>query len=445
MPANDRETMSAEASETTATAGATVTAWLSRNALPLSGGLTAGAPTDDLRPLGRVLDGVRIVGLGESTRGTREFLQLKHRLLEYLVTELGFTVLAMEASASAGPAVDAYVREGVGDPERVLTGLGFWTWRTEEVLATIKWMRAYNDGRPDDDKVRFVGIDPQRSGDSLAVLEAFLTSVAPDRLPALHSTLGVLATAYPGSLPDPEQKLMREATSLLEFVRGYDKPDTPAGAVAVRHARNLVRAADLVTRNAQHPDPERTVQAARDRYMAEAVEDVLDGDPAAKVVLWGHNGHVAKGRTSGGVPPLGRHLRERYGDAYYALGLLFGSGSFRAHRIWPGPWSGVGGLTGRAAEGNSIGAAPANTVEAQLAAATPRDHLLDLRPADAEDTPRAVREWVGATHGTRTFGALVTRWYYRRDTTPLRLSDEYDGVGYVAVSTDSRPIPQHRP
>ncbi|MEV0775696.1 erythromycin esterase family protein [Streptomyces sp. NPDC050428] len=440
MSANDRETVSGEASDE-------VTAWLSANAVPLSGGLTAGAPTTDLQPLGKVLDGVRVVGLGESTHGTREFFQLKHRLLEYLVTEMGFTVLAMEASASAGPAVDAYVRGGVGDPAKVLAGLGFWTWRTEEVLDMLKWMRAYNDGRPEAEQVRFVGIDPQRSGDSLAVLEAFLTSVAPERLPALHSKLGVLATAYPGSRPDPQQKLMHEAVNLLEYVRDYDEPGTPAGAVAVRHARILVRAADLVTRNGQHPDPERTVFAARDRYMAEAVGDILDDadHPDTKVVLWGHNGHVAKGRsadstTAPAPAPLGGHLRERYGDAYYALGLLFGEGSFRAHRIWPGPWSGVGGLTGRIAEGNPIGPAPANTVEAQLATATPADHLLDLRHAGGEDAPRAVREWVDATHETRTFGALVTRWVYRRSVSPVRLSKEYDGVAYVAVSTDSRPI-----
>ncbi|MFD6328106.1 erythromycin esterase family protein [Streptomyces niveus] len=430
--------------------GGDVTEWLSRNAVPLSGGLTAGAPTVDLQPLKEVLDGVRIVGLGESTHGTREFFQLKHRLLEYLVTELGFTTLAMEASASAGPAVDAYVRGGVGNAAQVLTGLGFWTWRTEEVLDTIEWMRAYNDGRPADEQIRFVGIDPQRSGDSLAVLEAFLTSVAPQRLPALHSALGVLATAYPGSRPDPEQKLMHEAVNLLEFVRGYE--GTPAGAVALRHARILVRAADLVTRNGQHPDPERTVLAARDRYMAEAVADILDGDSgdsgdsAAKVVLWGHNSHVAKGRTTDSLPlPLGGHLRERYGDAYYALGLLFGEGSFRAHRIWPGPWSGVGGLTGRIAEGNPIGPAPATTVEAQLAAATPSDHLLDLRPATTDDAPQAVREWAGATHDTRSFGALVTRWFYRRDVSRVRLTDEYDGLAYVAVSSDSRPVSPYRP
>lgn len=424
--------------------GGDVTEWLSRSAVPLTGGLSAGAPTADLQPLKEVLDGVRIVGLGESTHGTREFFQLKHRLLEYLVTELGFTTLAMEASASAGPAVDAYVRGGVGDPAQVLTGLGFWTWRTEEVLDMIEWMRAYNDGRPADEQVRFVGIDPQRSGDSLAVLEAFLTSAAPSRLPALHSKLGVLATAYPGSRPDPEQKLMHEAEQLLEYVRGYE--DTPAGAVAVRHARILVRAADLVTRNGQHPDPERTVLAARDRYMAEAVEDIVKDDESAKVVLWGHNSHVAKGRTTDSMTSsLGEHLRERYGDAYYALGLFFGEGSFRAHRVWPGPWSGVGGLTGRIAEGNPVGAPAATTVESRLAAATASDHLLDLRPAATEDAPRAVREWVDATHDTRSFGALVTRWFYRSNVIPVRLSKEYDGLAYVAVSTESRPIAPYRP
>jgi erythromycin esterase len=162
MPATARGTVSDE-----------VIGWLARHALPLRS-LSAGVPTTDLQPLKQVLDGVRIVGLGEATHGTREFFQLKHRLLEFLATEMGFSVLAMEASASAAPAVDAYVRQGIGDAATVLAGLEFWTWRTHEVLAVIKRMRDYNRGWPDDQKVRFVGIDLQRCGDSLAVLDAFL-------------------------------------------------------------------------------------------------------------------------------------------------------------------------------------------------------------------------------------------------------------------------------
>ncbi|MFG3490063.1 erythromycin esterase family protein [Streptomyces sp. NPDC047972] len=401
-----------------------VTSWLARNALPLSS-LTAGMPTADLQPLKSVLDGVRIVGLGEATHGTSEFFRLKHRLLEFLVEEMGFTVLAMEASASAGPAVDAYVRQGVGDAAQVLAGLGFWTWRTREVLGVIEWMRAYNRGRPEGQKVRFVGIDPQRCDRSLAVVGSFLRKVAPDREAGLLSTLRVLADAYPGSQPDPQRRLVRDAEELLAFLRGHG----PGAADAIRHTRILLQAADLVTRARQH-----TVFAARDRFMAEAVEELLD-DPSIRIALWAHNGHIAKSRHGDAIPAMGQHLHARYGDAYYALGLLFGSGSFRARRMWPGPWSRP---RAGAPVANRVGPARPGTVEAWLAAASPGDHLVDLR--SAATAPKAVREWLNGAHHMRSFGAMVPRWSYRFNVSPATLAEEYDGLAYVAVSTSSQPL-----
>ncbi|MFF4371349.1 erythromycin esterase family protein [Streptomyces sp. NPDC001594] len=403
--------------------------WLAQTALPLNG-LTAGASTADLQPLKDVLDGVRIVGLGEATHGTREFFQLKHRLLEFLVTELGFSALVMEASASAGPAVDDYVRQGVGEAAQVLAGLGFWTWRTHEVLAVIEWMRDYNRGRREEQKVRFIGIDPQRCGSSLAAVGAFLRKTAPDRVDGLLGALGTLATAYPGSRPDPQRRLVHQAEELLEYLRRH----APDAADVLRHARLLVRAADLVTRARQHEDPEQTVYAVRDRYMADAVEAVLE-DPSAKVVLWAHNGHIGKSRYGNAVPALGHHLHARYGDAYYALGLLFGSGSFRARRMWPGPWARP---RAGAVVANRIGPGRPGTVEAQLAAANPGDHLVDLR--GAAEAPTAVREWLGARHGTWSFGAMVPRWTYRFNVGVSTPAEEYDGLAYIAVSSASRPL-----
>ncbi|MEU3162340.1 erythromycin esterase family protein [Streptomyces griseoincarnatus] len=407
-----------------------VTRWLARTALPLSG-LTAVVSTAGLQPLKSVLDGVRIVGLGEATHGTSEFFQLKHRLLEFLVEEMGFSVLAMEASASAGPAVDAYVRQGVGDAAGVLAGLGFWTWRTREVLGVIEWMREYNRGRPEDQKVRFVGIDPQQCAGSLAVLGSFLRKVAPDREASLLSPLRVLAMAYPGSHPDPQRRLVHDAEELLGFLREYG----PGAADALRHARILVQAADLVTRSGQHTDPEQTVFAARDRYMAEAVGELLN-DPSTKIALWAHNGHITKSRHGGTVPAMGQHLHTRFGDAYYALGLLFGSGSFRARRMWPGPWSRP---RAGAPVTNRIGPARPHTVEARLATASPGDHLVDLR--SAANAPTAVREWLNGQHHMRSFGAMVPRWTYRFNLSSVSPAEEYDGLAYVAVSTGSQPLP----
>ncbi|MFJ6934711.1 erythromycin esterase family protein [Streptomyces sp. NPDC101132] len=332
----------------------------------------------------------------------------------------------------APEAVDAYVRRGTGDGAEVLAGLGSWTWRTQEVLALLEWMRAYNRGRPNDEQVGFVGIDPQQCGASLAALDAFLRGAAPNRVAGMHEALGVLAKAYPGSRPDPQRRLAHEAEELLEFLREL----APEAADVLRHARILAQAADLVTRERHHTDPGQTVFAARDRHMAGNLGRVLD-DPSVKVALWAHNGHITKSRYDGAVPALGQHLSERYGDAYYALGLLFGAGSFRARRVWPGPWTRG---PSAAVVTHRLGPARSTTLEARLAAAHPGNHLLDLRGA-AADAPQAVHTWLDTRHWTRSFGAGAPLWTYRYNTIPVTPADEYDGLAYIAVATDSCPLP----
>ena len=65
-------------------------------------------------------DDARIVSLGEATHGTREIFQLKHRMLEYLVERMDFTVFGIEASYPDCVAIDEYVRTGKGDAEAAL-------------------------------------------------------------------------------------------------------------------------------------------------------------------------------------------------------------------------------------------------------------------------------------------------------------------------------------
>ncbi|MGW7557351.1 erythromycin esterase family protein, partial [Streptomyces rimosus] len=193
--------------------------WLTEHARPLDA-LEPGTPHRDLGPLGDALRGVRIVGLGESTHGTHEFFRLKHRLVEFLVREEGFTVLAMEASASAARALDAYVRHGTGDPRRLISRLGFWTWRTAEMLDLVEWLRAHNEGLPEERRVRFVGTDPQRCADSVAEVSAFLGRMAPERTAEVRD-LEVLAQARPASRPDLRGTLVHRAEALADLNAGH--------------------------------------------------------------------------------------------------------------------------------------------------------------------------------------------------------------------------------
>ncbi|MFI9226881.1 erythromycin esterase family protein [Streptomyces rimosus] len=415
--------------------------WLTEHARPLDA-LEPGTPHRDLGPLGEALRGVRIVGLGESTHGTHEFFRLKHRLVEFLVREEGFTVLAMEASASAARALDAYVRHGTGDPSRLISRLGFWTWRTAEMLDLVEWLRTHNWGLPEERRVRFVGTDPQRCADSVAAVSALLGRMAPERAAEVRD-LEVLAQARPASRPDLRDTLVQRAEALADFIAGHrqtftervaadggDGTRTPAAAVddVLEHARILVRAADLVTRSLDQPSGEDSVFAVRDRYMADAVARLVDTNPQARVMVWAHNGHIAKSTYGAGVPALGSRLRTRYGDAYYALALLFGKGSFLARR-----GTDVHGPPLRHRIGTGT-----RSVEARFSHAVPGDFYIDLT---ADGSPPEDARWLRSAQAQRSFGANVPRFAYRFNVAPLVPAEDYDGIAFVARSTCSRVLP----
>ncbi len=118
-------------------------AWVRAHALTVKT-VQAGSGFDDLQKLAPSIGTARIVSLGEATHGTREIFQMKHRLVEFLASEQGFTIFAIEANMPEAYRVNDYVLHGTGDPKALLKGMYFWTWNTEEVLAMIEWMRQFN-------------------------------------------------------------------------------------------------------------------------------------------------------------------------------------------------------------------------------------------------------------------------------------------------------------
>jgi erythromycin esterase len=133
-----------------------VVSWFRAQAIPIQTP-EAGHGFDDLQPLKKVVGNARIVALGEATHGTREFFQLKHRLLEFLATEMGFTIFSIEANMPEAYRLNDYVLTGTGDPKQLLRGMYFWTWDTEEVLDMILWMRRFNESGKG--RVEFTGFD----------------------------------------------------------------------------------------------------------------------------------------------------------------------------------------------------------------------------------------------------------------------------------------------
>jgi hypothetical protein len=82
--------------------------WLRTNAMPVRS-VDPGSGSSDLQPLKTILQGVRVVGLGEATHGTREFFQFKHRVIEFLVTKMNFKVLAIQTGYGSTADINNYV------------------------------------------------------------------------------------------------------------------------------------------------------------------------------------------------------------------------------------------------------------------------------------------------------------------------------------------------
>lgn len=159
-------------------ADADVVDWIKSAAIPLES-VEAGHGFDDLQPVRKIVGDARVVSLGESTHGTREHFQMKHRMLEFLVSEMGFTVFAIEASLPDCIPINDYVLHGTGDPEKAVAGQGFWTWSTEEVLEMVKWMRRYNQDPSHPVKLKFYGFDMQNEHSAAHAVLKYLARVDP--------------------------------------------------------------------------------------------------------------------------------------------------------------------------------------------------------------------------------------------------------------------------
>lgn len=308
--------------------------WLQENAIPIRH-LEAGNGFADLRPLKRVLQNVKVVGLGEATHGTREFFQVKHRLVEFLVTELDFTVFAVEASYAACQPINDYVLHGTGDRATVLAAQRYVVWDTEEFSALLDWLRVYNQLVPEDRKVTFSGSDITYNAYGRRAVLEYLARVAPDRIDATESLFRILAreeAKWPRRLDAESEATVRQVLPKLQDLIAYLSEN---GDELARHstAAELDRVQQFVEVMQQWWLDGPT---GRSRHMAENLLRVLHREhPDAKVVVWAHNVHVGVATPWDGEPSLGHVLRERYGDAYFGCALEFNEGSYQTRTVLP--------------------------------------------------------------------------------------------------------------
>jgi erythromycin esterase len=436
-----------------------VVEWL-RDAVTVLDSPEPDAGLADLEPLTGAFADRSVVGLGEATHGTREFFQLKHRLVRLLVETLDFRVFALEANFSETLAINDYVLRGECNPEDALDGVYFWTWNTDEVLALVEWLRAFNDGHDLDDRVRFYGFDVQYTAEAARAVRQYLDAVDPAALDGVDDDLVALTEDETNRRGDdtPDERwaeLERVVADLRERFEAQRADYVAASAereydLARRHLRTLAQAIEL-RRVDDDEHPERGV-AVRDRHMAENALWIREFE-AEPMAVWAHDAHVKTGEMDDDwpepAPAMGRHLRDALGDDYYALGFDFGRGEFQAILDTEGYEEGDDGeydpgLQAFAVEafetaydGESDGDRPNPALHTAMNRLGESPAFLDFdRAADA-----GLADWLHREHPTRSIGSVFSpevdaSEYYRR----THLPEAFDGLLWVAETNRAVPV-----
>jgi erythromycin esterase-like protein len=167
----------------------------------------------------------RLLALGEPTHGEDTLLEVRNEFFRQFVEQEGYRTIAIESDCMMGLVVDDYVTSGTGTLDEVMErgfSHGFGASAANREL--VRWIRAYNDGRPTSEQVRFAGFDSplEITGaasprQALTALHGYLAArVDADLLPCTAETLERLLGAddqwtNPAAMMDPAQSAGQSA------------------------------------------------------------------------------------------------------------------------------------------------------------------------------------------------------------------------------------------
>jgi erythromycin esterase-like protein len=418
---------------------------LEREAVPLRAG-----EMSDYDPLLDLIGDRRFVLIGEASHGTHEFYRERAQITKRLITEKGFSAVAVEADFPDANQINRFVRAEGGDDEAVDALAGFrrfpaWMWRNADVLDFIGWLRSHNDDLPDDAaKVGFYGLDLYSMHTSIDEVLKYLNKIDPEGAKRAreryscfdHYGEDTQAYGYAAGLgirDSCEKEVVSQLVELnrraAELANRDGRAAQDAFFFAEQNAR-LVKNAERYYRMMYRSDV--SSWNLRDLHMMEtlvALEEHLSSQGReAKVVVWEHNSHLgdatATEMSARGEWNVGQLARDRYGDDAVLVGFTTYHGTVTASTDWGGP-----------AERKRVRPALKGSVESLFhELGLPRFMLLfggDNETADAFRKPML----------ERAIGVIYRPWTERQSHYfQTHLSEQFDAVIHIDETRAVEPL-----
>jgi erythromycin esterase len=385
------------------------------------------ADPGDLDPLMERIGDVPFVLLGEASHGTSEYYRWRADLSKRLITERGFSFVALEGDWPDCFAVNQWVKGRAGQERsaaELLGGFGrwpTWMWANEEVAEFATWLRDHNlriGGQ-----VGFYGLDVYSLWESLRRIFGYLHDRDPGALAAAADALrcfepyGEDPQRYAWATRMVPTNCEQEVLDLLidvHMTRLVDDDDPEAELDAVQNAEVLAGAERYYRTMVQADASSWNV---RDLHMVDTLDRLIAYHGShGKALVWEHNTHVGDARATdmaaAGMINVGQVVRERHHDLGVVLVRFAGHhGSVIAAESW-----------GAAMQPMAVPKAPAATHEDLLHQVQPQPALLVF--PDRRDTP-----WLSARHGHRAIGVVYHPELDRRGNwVPTTMGERYDAL-----------------
>ena len=377
---------------------------------------TANDQFADLQFLRNVLDGRRIVELGESGHGVAEFSQAKVRLIRFLHEQMGFDVLAFESGL-----FECYMANQLtGSGSQMMQYSIFGVWFTEDVRELFNYIK---ETQKTDRPLILAGFDTQSSSAAgTAQRPRFLHSVidavdhdyAAEIFNVDTETIAGMRTGAAYAVAN-EARLVEFYERLQKFLQDRRTqlaaafPGDPRPLIAERVAFSAIQ---FVRQMAASTNGQRVTEI-RDSGMAENYTFLArELYPNRKIMSWAHNFHIRHANASAsGSATMGTFMAERFRSELYTIGLYMnrGTAAFNDRSIY------------------AIQPAPVASMEGVLAATGPANLFMDF----LQQTPQTGTAWFFERIVTREWGTSNVFMVPR---------DQYDGVLYIDAVTPPKYV-----
>ncbi len=395
--------------------------------------------TKNLDPILKSIGVARLVLLGEASHGTSQFYTWRAEISKRLITEKGFSFIAVEGDWASLYRLNRYVKGLDNDSSAREILLTFdrwprWMWANEETMELAEWLRDFNKDRPLAKRVGFYGMDVYGWENSLTEVVGYLQTAAPQlakQVQTLYAGLarhggdvGSYARAAAAGQSSAKEvamvvKLLREASDTLIVMDSRAYFNAEQNALVVKNAEEHIRKmmhGGSASWNARVEHMDFTVVRLKEFY-----------GEKSRGIVWAHNTHIGDARATNMAQDqslnIGQLARQRLGEeSVFLLGFTTHHGDVLAARSWGGPRATM-----------ATPPAQAGSVEALLNKIRPQGALIIFRGKQISPALRQPR-------GHRAIGVIYHPEREAGNYVPTILPQRYDAFIFLPRTNALRAL-----